>query len=215
MFGGVGSKAQPGHAVRTPLSLLSYKIGFESHDSADQHAAASLLPKTAVAMQHVEKDDALHDSAPASAENTTDLAQDLLETSVCIICQELLAAPVTLIPCGHSFCRLCFCDYMRRVTKKDCLLCSQNITAILEKNIILSKILETIASTFSQDEKTEHTERISKGKSMPLPDIPVQSPSVLPRQRSRQHLATSTSTDRVFTASVLLFLTLVCDRSTG
>ncbi|KAJ3050547.1 hypothetical protein HK097_008513 [Rhizophlyctis rosea] len=98
------------------------------------------------------------------AKQKSDLAERIEEHLLCSICMDMLVAPHSLNPCGHTFCGPCIDEWITR-NKKTCPQCRSTITPPSIPSHVIQNIVEATAPTvLTADELTDREKRIQGWK---------------------------------------------------
>ena len=91
---------------------------FSSSFSSDPSSTAGKGPTTIAMKKTLQQLPSHYDHNPYLNISQGMLWENLITEHPCLICCDLLAAPV-IAPCGHSFCGVCITDYVSSVEKNE------------------------------------------------------------------------------------------------
>jgi Ring finger domain len=80
-----------------------------------------------------------------------------MEELTCPICQELIVAGYSLVPCGHHFCGVCLSGWL--ATKQDCPNCRQRCTAPPVRSNAVDNIIALTVKGLDEDDQISFNER--------------------------------------------------------
>jgi len=108
----------------------------------------------------------------ATRELLSNASDTMFQRTTCAICMEIMVAPYTVTPCGHTFCGTCILQWVKHVAVKNpreqgregtrisCPKCRAHVTAIPAPALDLGAILEeVVVQMMKEEDKKEWTAR--------------------------------------------------------
>jgi pSer/pThr/pTyr-binding forkhead associated (FHA) protein len=96
--------------------------------------------------------------APATSKNNNNnISANVQGHFTCPICQELLVATHSMVPCGHNYCGECLAGWV--VNKKECPQCRQKGTSAPIKSKSIDNVIDEIANSISDEDKEARAEK--------------------------------------------------------
>lgn len=99
-------------------------------------------------------------AAPATNHNKNidnNISANVQGHFTCPICQELLVATHSMVPCGHNYCGECLAAWV--VNKKECPQCRQKGTSAPIKSNAIDNVIDEIANSISDEDKEARAEK--------------------------------------------------------
>jgi len=139
-------------------------VKVEEQPGPSEAGPSSTHPSPSAAAAAITQEEVAPTAVPTAAtnnnnnnNNNNNISANVQGHFTCPICQELLVATHSMVPCGHNYCGECLAGWV--VNKKECPQCRQKGTSAPIKSNSIDNVIDEIANSISDEDKEARAEK--------------------------------------------------------